>query len=212
MCLANGLLFTTILTMKSLRKRNEMILVAGLALADCLFGSGAIYLGLYRVVIWARTHEIELLTYWERTRLPPIFLINIGLQMTALMNLIVGIDRLFAVTWAEKYVAYIGKIIKKLIAFPILFFIVSLGAMLLSSYTDEPPAIPTQVHESGRFRRWYFHFHFIFIVLVEYVSVIVYIRIFILYKKILGNKIKLLYLSHSSPNHPFYWHRICAVF
>uniref|UniRef100_A0A914W8J6 G-protein coupled receptors family 1 profile domain-containing protein n=1 Tax=Plectus sambesii TaxID=2011161 RepID=A0A914W8J6_9BILA len=187
MCFINGLLFVTILIEKSLRKRKEMIVMSGMALADFILGSGAFLLGTYRVCVSVTGHDNESATNWECARLPPIILINMGLQMTAVMNLVVSIDRLTSVKWPGKYQSFSAKYIKRLIAPVWLFFAASLSAMLLSSYINDPPATQTLMCLGGPFKLWYSRFQFLFIIAVEYVSVIIYIQVFVLYKKLLGN-------------------------
>ena len=51
MCLGNGLLMFTILFVKSLRQRKEMLIIVGLVAADLIFGLGALLLAMYRVLI-----------------------------------------------------------------------------------------------------------------------------------------------------------------
>uniref|UniRef100_A0A914XNF0 G-protein coupled receptors family 1 profile domain-containing protein n=1 Tax=Plectus sambesii TaxID=2011161 RepID=A0A914XNF0_9BILA len=102
-CFGNGLLLLTILKVKSLRKRKEMWMVMGLAMADFLYGLGNCSLALYRIILMILDKERELTTALECIVLPPVFLTYIGSILVALMNGVISIDRYMAVAWPTHY-------------------------------------------------------------------------------------------------------------
>uniref|UniRef100_A0A914UP62 G-protein coupled receptors family 1 profile domain-containing protein n=1 Tax=Plectus sambesii TaxID=2011161 RepID=A0A914UP62_9BILA len=72
---ANGLLLLTILSKSSLRTRKEMLIIAGLAGADFLYGLSSFLASTYRLVITALNLQNEPMTAWDCARLPPVFLL-----------------------------------------------------------------------------------------------------------------------------------------
>uniref|UniRef100_A0A914X2W2 G-protein coupled receptors family 1 profile domain-containing protein n=1 Tax=Plectus sambesii TaxID=2011161 RepID=A0A914X2W2_9BILA len=60
--IANGLLLLTIVSKSSLRARKEMLIIAGLAGADFLYGFSAFLSSTYRLVITALNLQNELVT------------------------------------------------------------------------------------------------------------------------------------------------------
>jgi hypothetical protein len=99
--LANGLLLLAILLNSSLRKRKELIIVAGMAGADVLYGLGAIVLGFYRVYILSQGEQNDRSSVWDCVLLTAM--LSMGLQLSAVMNACVSCDRLLAVNWPGRY-------------------------------------------------------------------------------------------------------------
>ena len=101
--LVNGLLLLTILLARSFRQRKEMLIIAGMASADLLYGLGNVLLCIYRVYLLSHGEANDKITAWECISRSPLFFVNFALQLTALMNVVVSGDRLLAVAWPYKY-------------------------------------------------------------------------------------------------------------
>jgi hypothetical protein len=87
----------------SLRSRKDMVIMAGMAAVDVLYGLGVILLGVYRICIYVSGLENDEISAWDCMILPPVFLTIIATQLTSVMNTVVSVDRLFAVAWPFKY-------------------------------------------------------------------------------------------------------------
>jgi RsiW-degrading membrane proteinase PrsW (M82 family) len=117
--LANGLLLLAILLNSSLRRRKELIIIAGMAFADVIYGVGAILLGTYRVLILFLRKQDEPSTEWNC--LLTAFMVTIGFQLTSVMNVVVSCDRFMAVTWPMKYRNFDGRYAIKVLVSPRFF-------------------------------------------------------------------------------------------
>jgi hypothetical protein len=101
--LANGLLLLTTLLVRSFRKRKEMLIIGGMAGTDVIYGLGVFFMAIYRAVILWRGEQNVSDTAWNCIILPPLFLLEISLQLTGIMNIFLSSDRLIAVAWPAKY-------------------------------------------------------------------------------------------------------------
>ena len=113
--LTNGLLLLAILLEHSLRKRKEMLIIGGMAGTDVLYGLGVFLMAIYRAVILWRGEQNDMITVWECVILPPLFFLKIGLQLTAVMNIVLSGDRLMAVAWPAKYYKLDERYAKKVL-------------------------------------------------------------------------------------------------
>jgi hypothetical protein len=102
-CVTNGLLLLTILHDHSFRKRKEMLIVAGLAGADVIYGVGSALLPAYHLFIVWQGELNEKMSMWDCVALPPTIISYIGGQLTTVMNVVVSIDRFMSIAWPIKY-------------------------------------------------------------------------------------------------------------
>jgi hypothetical protein len=100
---ANGLLFFAIMLDSALRARKEMVIMAGMAAVDIIYGLGVILLGIYRICLYLSGEDIDDTSEWACIVLPAVFLTIIATQLTSVMNLIVSLDRFIAVAWPLQY-------------------------------------------------------------------------------------------------------------
>jgi hypothetical protein len=101
--LANGLLLLAILLNHSFRKRKELLIIGGMAGTDVIYGIGVFFMAIYRAVILWQGGQNDSESAWNCIILPPLFLLEISLQLTGVMNIFLSIDRLIAVAWPAKY-------------------------------------------------------------------------------------------------------------
>ena len=80
-----------------------MLIIGGMAGTDAVYGLGVFLMAIYRAVILWRGEQNDMITAWECIILPPLFFLEIGLQLTAIMNIILSGDRLMVVAWPAKY-------------------------------------------------------------------------------------------------------------
>jgi hypothetical protein len=113
MTVANGMLLLTILLRSSLRVRKEMLIIAGMAGADVIYGLGVFMLAIYRFILYANQDQNTLVSAWSC--ITPMVMTYMGIQLSSVMNVVVSSDRLMAVAWPAKYhkldVRYAGKIL-----------------------------------------------------------------------------------------------------
>uniref|UniRef100_A0A914X9U4 G-protein coupled receptors family 1 profile domain-containing protein n=1 Tax=Plectus sambesii TaxID=2011161 RepID=A0A914X9U4_9BILA len=188
MLIANGLLFLTILLSRSLRRRKEMVIIAGMAAIDAIYGLSAISLAVYRFGILSRGQQNDKITPWDCVTLPPLFLIGISVQMTSVVNVVVSSDRLIAVAWPTKYrnlnVPYAGKLLGLLA----LFGVFSSAAMLLSTYFGTKNATTvTKMCTNPGIPYAYNLYQQTMIAGAGYLSVIIYFFVFLSYRRAVRN-------------------------
>uniref|UniRef100_A0A914X4J1 G-protein coupled receptors family 1 profile domain-containing protein n=1 Tax=Plectus sambesii TaxID=2011161 RepID=A0A914X4J1_9BILA len=80
-----------------------MLIIAGLAGADFLYGRGSFLISTYLIVIVALSQQNELMTAWDCALLPSIFLNYLTALMISVMNVLVSIDRYLAVVRSLQY-------------------------------------------------------------------------------------------------------------
>uniref|UniRef100_A0A914XNH3 G-protein coupled receptors family 1 profile domain-containing protein n=1 Tax=Plectus sambesii TaxID=2011161 RepID=A0A914XNH3_9BILA len=119
---------------KSLRIRKEMLIVAGLCFADNCFGFGTLLTNIYRIALIVTGLHSTPTTAWKCVLLPHIFLNNIGAQMTAVMNMVLSVDRYIAIAYPLHYRKLGLKYAAKLLGAVFFFFLISSVAMYVSSY------------------------------------------------------------------------------
>jgi hypothetical protein len=103
MFVVNGLLLATLLFEPSLRKQKEMLIIAGMAGTDTIYALGTITIAVYRLFVISQGVQNELMTAWECMILSPFALLQIGSQLSSVMNVVLSSDRLIAVAWPTKY-------------------------------------------------------------------------------------------------------------
>lgn len=103
MCLGNGLIAAAIFGSKQLRRQKEMLLVAGLAVADFVYGIATLLAGALRIDMTVRGTILERVTPWECMQWPPTPLFPVGQETVGLMMVIISIDRYIAVAYFSKY-------------------------------------------------------------------------------------------------------------
>jgi hypothetical protein len=74
-----------------------MLIIAGQAAAELLFGLSAVVFGFYRIALEANNVSNQLVTAWSCVTFPPVPMTYISQQLVSAMNFFVSIDRLLAV-------------------------------------------------------------------------------------------------------------------
>jgi hypothetical protein len=72
-----------------------------MAACDVVYGLGAMQIGIYRFYILSQENQNDPSSQWDCLSLS--IAINIGLQLTSVMNVVLSIDRLLCVAWPLKY-------------------------------------------------------------------------------------------------------------
>uniref|UniRef100_A0A914X1C0 G-protein coupled receptors family 1 profile domain-containing protein n=1 Tax=Plectus sambesii TaxID=2011161 RepID=A0A914X1C0_9BILA len=121
MCLGNGLIAATIASNKYLRRQKEILLMAGLAMADFVYGTATLLAGSLRIDMTLRGVISELVTPWDCMKWPPTALFTVGQQTVGLMMVIISVDRYIAVSRFSLYrtmgVAYAYKVLSLVVVY-----------------------------------------------------------------------------------------------
>ncbi len=91
-----------------------MLIIAGLAGTDAFYGLSATMTAIYRIVLLSLGEQNDLVSDWDCV-MSPYALIQLGTQLTSVVNVVVSSDRFMAVAWPTKYhtltTRYVGRML-----------------------------------------------------------------------------------------------------
>lgn len=183
MCCCNGLLLLTILLYKSLRKRKEFLLIAGMATTDFVYGCGAFLVGVYRFLILFFGLQSEPLTPWQCVTQTPYFLFHTSAYLSSAMSFTISVDRFIAVARPLKYYSLDAKYAKKILLLLALFWLLSLIILWLSTYFYVGPVTPNTRLCALPHPQWYARYLYTFLALFGCLSVSIYAGVFFAYRR-----------------------------
>lgn len=183
MCCSNGLLLIAILLITSLRKRKEMLVIAGMATCDLIYGIGTVLNGAYRLIIFFCGLQNVPLSAWDCLWQSPYSFIFTGSFLSPIMGIVISVDRFIAVGWPIKYrslgLTYVRGILFIMLMITALIFI----SLLASTYFYVGPVIPNTRICSYPHPRWYGHYSYLLVPILGWFSVIVYVGVFLKFRQ-----------------------------
>lgn len=102
--LGNFIILLLFLFYKKL-KRKELFILFGLAAGDCIYGQGCFIGGIKRLNLVLKNQHFTLVSPWFCQSQFVTFCYIYGPKLSALMNLVISIDRLISVSWGLHYQA-----------------------------------------------------------------------------------------------------------
>uniref|UniRef100_A0A914VX20 G-protein coupled receptors family 1 profile domain-containing protein n=1 Tax=Plectus sambesii TaxID=2011161 RepID=A0A914VX20_9BILA len=162
-----------------------MLIIGGMAAVDTIYGLGAFLFGIYRLAVIADGSYSAKATQWDCLSGSPFFIMNIGMQLSALMNTFISVDRFIAVAFAVRYRAlHFYYVIKAFILIGV-YGMISCLAMFASSYLSPPIGILNRLCSGPPFPAWYNIFQLSFTAGIGLLSVLIYIGVYVAHGKML---------------------------
>jgi hypothetical protein len=163
-----------------------MLIIAGLATADFIFGSGAGLLAAYRILLMGFGLDQEHTTPWL-CLITPVFLTHIGSELTAVMNVAVSMDRYIAVAFPVKYRNLGEGYAFKLLAGVLLYATISMVTMFSSVYFGMNNVVTnstlTRLCSGTIFPNWFPMFEQTFDLSVSLTGVLIYVGVYLAYRR-----------------------------
>uniref|UniRef100_A0A914URT6 G-protein coupled receptors family 1 profile domain-containing protein n=1 Tax=Plectus sambesii TaxID=2011161 RepID=A0A914URT6_9BILA len=183
--IGNGLLLATIIMEKSLRNRKEMQIIATLCIADLVYGFAGFIMNFYRVLLMAIGLSLQESNVWDCIKWPHSFLQQLGGQLTAYMNLAVGIDRFISITFPIAYYKFGPRYASGFIASFFIYFATTCCVLLSTAYyytLQNPVANFNLLCLGAPYAPGYVIYHYTFVPVAGALQVIFTIGIFVSYK------------------------------
>uniref|UniRef100_A0A914UXF2 G-protein coupled receptors family 1 profile domain-containing protein n=1 Tax=Plectus sambesii TaxID=2011161 RepID=A0A914UXF2_9BILA len=181
-CLLNGLLFLTIIVDKSLRKRKEMIVVAGLAGSDFIFGLGTLIYAISRSLVLANGISKQKISAWICALTVQFFLQHFGQQMLIIINLVISLERFVAVAYPVVYMKLNSSDAAYLLASIGGFCFIDSAVIYFSIYYGSLPAVSADCPVTV-FPPWYSQYFYTLISALGFLSILIYFGVFVAYHR-----------------------------
>lgn len=176
------LIVLTIFLTRKLRRRNELVLIAIQSLSGWFFGLADFTAGVRRLHL-VLTADFSLVSAWDcMTTIHTSFFI-LGSQLSPLMNLVVSVDRLIAVTSMRTYLLLGRSYIVTVTTIPVMLVLVSYcTALTLSAQMTSERVYPSICVLSWSFPRGYSLFSWAAQAAISFASVMVYGMVMLIFK------------------------------
>ncbi len=187
MVFGNLLIILTIFRTKSLR-RKEMYIIAGLSIADSIYGVGFFSAGIVRLrLVLTGMHKV-MVTSWHCMMYFQTIFFFVGSQTSALMLVMLSVDRFMAVVFYVKYKNFTKRYARSVLLAVFTYGVIFGGAAFLSSWaqTGEQKSYSSICLGTWAVPNWYSVYYNAFSALGGFLSVFLYIVVIVAYRSVMG--------------------------
>uniref|UniRef100_A0A914VI77 G-protein coupled receptors family 1 profile domain-containing protein n=1 Tax=Plectus sambesii TaxID=2011161 RepID=A0A914VI77_9BILA len=141
---------------KQLREQKEFVIVAGLALADGLYGFGFLIAAFGRIIAIEQGNGFVLVSRWDCSLKIWNIIWLISNPLAGLMLLVISIDRLLAVSIPFRYFTFTSRYAFKLVAAVYTFVMFPALLSTYLSYQFQAPEYPAYCFTSYGMHSYYY--------------------------------------------------------